>query len=193
MKQAIDHWYQKELHVNLWKLYLKISQVRSLDHHRFFFLILLLFYFKKSLFSFLKHCSDSRRPAPKITWKKNNSALVHGRDSFEISNVFQGRLLNIVNVRKDIHEGQYSCEAENSQNAGSPIKHNINLQFEGKGLHFSLLSVELVYKNVVNIKFRLGAALTPMIHFYETVPFRKMIPKPCSKGNNVLKILFTKC
>ena len=58
--------------------------------------------------------------------------LVNGKDSFEISNAFQGRLLNIINVRKDIHEDRYSCEAENSENTGTPIRHNINLKVEGK-------------------------------------------------------------
>ena len=38
----------------------------------------------------------------------------------------------IITVQKNIHEGQYTCEAENSENAGNPIKHNINLQVEGK-------------------------------------------------------------
>ena len=73
----------------------------------------------------------THRPAPQITWKKNGVTLVHGKDSFEIPNAFQGRLLNIINVRKDLHEDQYSCEAENSQSAGNPIIHNINLQVEG--------------------------------------------------------------
>ena len=35
-------------------------------------------------------------------------------------------------MQKNVHEGQYTCEAENSENAGNPIKHNINLQVEGK-------------------------------------------------------------
>ena len=83
--------------------------------------------------SFLKHFSlIAPRPAPKITWRKNNLPLVHGKDSIEILSAFQGRLLNIINVRKDIHEDQYSCEAENSENTGNPIKHNINLKVEGK-------------------------------------------------------------
>jgi len=72
------------------------------------------------------------RPAPKITWKKNGVTLVHGRDSIEIPSQFQGRLLNITNVQRDRHQDQYSCEAENSQSAGNPIKHNIDLQVEGK-------------------------------------------------------------
>ena len=87
----------------------------------------------KTPVSFLKHFSlITRRPAPQITWRQNNLPLVHGKDSIEISSAFQGRLLNIISVRKDIHEDQYSCEAENSENAGNPIKHNINLKVEGK-------------------------------------------------------------
>ena len=60
------------------------------------------------------------RPAPSITWKKNGVALQHGRDSMEIPQAFQGRQLIIVNVRRDFHEDQYSCEAENAQGSAAP-------------------------------------------------------------------------
>ena len=66
-----------------------------------------------------------------MTWKKDGKQIQSGKESFEIPNAFQGRLLIIITVQKNIHDGQYTCEAENSENAGNPIKHNINLQVEG--------------------------------------------------------------
>ena len=58
--------------------------------------------------------------------------LVHGRDSFEIASAFQGRLLNIISVKKNMHETMYRCEAENSQSGGNPLVHDIRLDVEGK-------------------------------------------------------------
>ena len=58
--------------------------------------------------------------------------LVHGKDSFEIASAFQGRLLNIISVKKSMHETRYRCEAENSQSLGSPEVHDIQLNVEGK-------------------------------------------------------------
>jgi len=62
--------------------------------------------------------------------------LENGKDSFEILNAFQQRLLNIINVRKDTHEGKYSCEAENSVNRGNPERYPIELRVEGKGFNY---------------------------------------------------------
>ena len=58
--------------------------------------------------------------------------LVHGQDSFEIATAFQGRLLNIISVKKDMHETKYRCEAENSQSGGNPLVHEIQLNVKGK-------------------------------------------------------------
>ena len=58
--------------------------------------------------------------------------LVHGQDSFEIDTAFQGRLLNIISVKKSMHETNYRCEAENSQSGGNPLVHDIHLNVEGK-------------------------------------------------------------
>ena len=58
--------------------------------------------------------------------------LVHRQDSFDIDTVFQGRLLNIVSVKKNMHETRYRCEAENSQSGGNPLVHDIQLDVEGK-------------------------------------------------------------
>ena len=58
--------------------------------------------------------------------------LVHGLDSFEIDTAFQGRLLNIISVKKNLHETSYRCEAENSQSGGNPLVHDIQLNVEGK-------------------------------------------------------------
>ena len=58
------------------------------------------------------------RPPPAITWKKNGETIVIG-DDFEIATTFQGRRLDLVNVKKDLHEDTYTCEAENSQNSGT--------------------------------------------------------------------------
>ena len=46
--------------------------------------------------------------------------------------MFQGRLLNIVNVQRDKHQDTYSCEAENSESNGYPLVYHINLIVEGK-------------------------------------------------------------
>lgn len=59
------------------------------------------------------------RPPPTITWKKNGQTIVTG-DDFEIAGTFLGRRLDLINVKKDIHEDTYTCEAENSQNSGNP-------------------------------------------------------------------------
>lgn len=60
------------------------------------------------------------RRAPTITWKKGGNIIVTG-DDFEIDiSTFQGRRLDLINVKKDIHEDTYTCEAENSQNRGNP-------------------------------------------------------------------------
>lgn len=66
-----------------------------------------------------------------IIWKKNGQLIVHGQDSLEIPYAFYGRLLNIVNVRNDLHEDIYTCEAENSENIGRPIVHSTNLTVQG--------------------------------------------------------------
>ena len=58
--------------------------------------------------------------------------LVHGQDSFEIASDFQGRLLNIISVKKSMHETNYRCEAENSLSGGNPEVHDIQLNVEGK-------------------------------------------------------------
>ena len=63
---------------------------------------------------------------------KNWQNLVHGQDSFEIATAFQGRLLNIISVKKSMHETNYRCEAENSQNGGNPLVHDIQLDVKGK-------------------------------------------------------------
>lgn len=47
----------------------------------------------------------------------------------EIPHAFQGRQLIIVKVRRDFHEGDYTCEAENSQGS-APVK-TTNLVVEG--------------------------------------------------------------
>ena len=65
---------------------------------------------------------------------RNWQNLVHGQDSFEIATAFQGRLLNIISVKKNMHEIRYRCEAENSQSGGTPLVHDIQLNVEGKWL-----------------------------------------------------------
>ena len=59
------------------------------------------------------------RPPPIITWKKNGQTIVTG-DDFRIAASHQGRRLELLNVKKNIHEDTYTCEAENSQNSGNP-------------------------------------------------------------------------
>ena len=63
---------------------------------------------------------------------KNWKNLVHGQDSFEIATAFQGRLLNIISVKEDMHETKYRCEAENSRSGGNPLVHEIQLNVDGK-------------------------------------------------------------
>ena len=75
------------------------------------------------------------RPPPRITWKKNGQKITHGWNFFEIPDASYGRLLKIINVKKDLHQDVYTCEAENSQNSGNPIGFPINLNVEGK-LHY---------------------------------------------------------
>ena len=70
------------------------------------------------------------RPPPAITWKKNGKRIVTG-DDFEILGTFQGRRLDLVNVKKDIHEDTYTCEAENSQNSGNPLVFTITVTVKG--------------------------------------------------------------
>lgn len=65
------------------------------------------------------YCFAVGRPPPTITWKKNGQTIVTG-DDFEIAGTFLGRRLDLINVKKDIHEDTYTCEAENSQNSGNP-------------------------------------------------------------------------
>ena len=76
------------------------------------------------------------RPGPKITWKINRDGkwenLVNGKDNFEIADAFHGRLLNIISVKKKMHETTYRCEAENSQNVGNPKVHDVQLTVKGK-------------------------------------------------------------
>ena len=72
------------------------------------------------------------RPPPKITWKKNGQEIINGWNSFEIPDAFYGRLLKIINVKRDLHQDVYTCEAENSQNSGNPLVYTINLNVEGK-------------------------------------------------------------
>ena len=70
------------------------------------------------------------RPPPTITWKKNGRTIVTG-DDFEIAGNFQGRRLDLINVKKDLHEDTYTCEAENSQNSGNPINFKTILIVKG--------------------------------------------------------------
>ena len=77
------------------------------------------------------------RPPPTITWKKNGQTIVTG-DDFEIARTFQGRRLDLIYVKKDIHEDTYTCEAENSQNSGNPEVFTIRLTVEGMwSFHFN--------------------------------------------------------
>ncbi|CAH3151030.1 unnamed protein product, partial [Porites lobata] len=81
------------------------------------------------------YCLAVGRPVPMITWKMQDKSgnwrnLVHGQDSFEIATAFQGRLLNIISVKKSMHETNYRCEAENSQSGGNPLVHDIRLDVE---------------------------------------------------------------
>ena len=53
---------------------------------------------------------------------------MNGKDNFEIADAFHGRLLNIISVKKKMHETTYRCEAENSQNVGNPKYMIYNLE-----------------------------------------------------------------
>ncbi|KAL9967620.1 hypothetical protein ACROYT_G025890 [Oculina patagonica] len=76
------------------------------------------------------YCLGVGRPVPTITWKKNGQRIMHGQNSFEIPDAFYGRLLNIANVKRDLHQDIYTCEAENSENSGTPLVYTINLKVE---------------------------------------------------------------
>ena len=70
------------------------------------------------------------RPPPNITWKKNGTTIDTG-DYFEIAGTFQGRRFDLINVKKDLHEDTYTCEAENSQNSENPIVSTTILTVKG--------------------------------------------------------------
>ena len=76
------------------------------------------------------------RPEPTITWKIKRDGkwenLENEKDNFEIADAFHGRLLNIISVKKKVHQTTYRCEAENSQNVGNPEVHDVNLTVKGK-------------------------------------------------------------
>ncbi|XP_073228960.1 fibronectin type III domain-containing protein-like isoform X1 [Porites lutea] len=76
------------------------------------------------------YCLAKGRPEPSITWKKNGQQIIDGQNSFEIPASFFGRSLKIDGVNKTEHEGQYSCEAENSMSNGQPLIHTVNLVVE---------------------------------------------------------------
>ena len=70
------------------------------------------------------------RPPPIITWKKNGQTIVIG-DDFQIPSTYLGRRLELINVKKNIHEDTYTCEAENSQNSGNPRVFTTTLTVKG--------------------------------------------------------------
>ena len=70
------------------------------------------------------------RPPPTIIWKKNGQTIVTG-DDFQIAGTYQGRRLDLINVKKNIHEDTYTCEAENSQNGGHPLVFTTTLTVKG--------------------------------------------------------------
>lgn len=77
------------------------------------------------------YCLALGRPAPRITWKKNGQQIISGENNYDIPELFFGRQLTIMDVKKDKHESpQYSCEAQNKLNSGNPLKHNIELQVQ---------------------------------------------------------------
>ena len=70
------------------------------------------------------------RPPPIITWKKNGQIIFTG-EYFNIPATYLGRRLELLNVKKNIHQGIYTCEAENSQNSGNPRVSTTTLTVEG--------------------------------------------------------------
>ena len=52
-------------------------------------------------------------------------------DDFEIADTSLGRRLDLINVKKNIHEDTYTCEAENSQNIGNPIVFTTTVTVKG--------------------------------------------------------------
>ena len=78
-------------------------------------------------FKFLIHV----RPSPTIKWKKDGELIQHEESSFKISESFYGRRLSIQNVDKELHEGTYTCEAQNDLNAEKPLSFNFRLNVEG--------------------------------------------------------------
>ncbi|XP_020621934.1 hemicentin-1-like isoform X3 [Orbicella faveolata] len=75
-------------------------------------------------------CFASGRPSPKITWKKDGKRIRLEESSFKISQSFHGRRLSIQNVDKELHEGTYTCEAQNDLNEETPISFNFTLNVE---------------------------------------------------------------
>ena len=72
------------------------------------------------------------RPAPSIIWKKNDQKITSKQQTdLGISLSFQDRLLTIDNVDKSKHQDTYTCEAENTQNSGSPITTRTQLRVLG--------------------------------------------------------------
>ena len=63
--------------------------------------------------------------------KKNGQQIIDGQNSFEIPASLFGRSLQIDGVNKTEHEGQYTCEAENSMSGGQPLIYTVNLVVEG--------------------------------------------------------------
>ena len=78
-------------------------------------------------FKFLIHV----RPSPTITWKKDGELIQQEESSFKISRSFYGRRLSIQNVDKELHEGTYTCEAQNDLNTENPLSFNFRLNVEG--------------------------------------------------------------
>ena len=101
------------------------------------------------------------RPAPKITWKKNDQQIISGQNNYDIPDLFFGRQLTIMNVKKDKHESpQYSCEAKNKMNSENPLKHNIELQVQGK--HNNALGKKVLY---LGKYFQLEPAVTKVFTY----------------------------
>lgn len=101
------------------------------------------------------------RPAPKIIWKKNGQQIINGENNYDIPDLFFGRQLTIMNVKKDKHESpQYSCEAKNKMNSENPLKHNIELQVQGK--HNNALGKKVLY---LGKYFQLEPAVTKVFTY----------------------------